>query len=59
MSGVANAISNAKKHPAVQWCAENLKNTKAVNIGVGIHHVQEDNPQQIGRALNDWIGGSQ
>jgi len=56
MSGVIDAsLTNAKKHPAVDWCAENLKNTTAVNIGIGIHYVQEDNPHQIGRALSQWI----
>lgn len=55
MSGVVNALANAKTHPAVDWCASNLKNTTAVNVGVGIHYVQEDNPQKIGRALNEWI----
>jgi haloalkane dehalogenase len=56
MSGVIDAsLTNAKTHPAVDWCAANLKNTTAENIGVGIHYVQEDNPQQIGRVLNKWI----
>ena len=56
MSGVIDAsLTNAKNHPAVDWCDENLKNTTAVNIGVGIHYVQEDCPHQIGRALNEWI----
>lgn len=56
MSGIIDAsITNAKKHPAVAWCATHLKNTTAVNIGIGIHYVQEDNPHQIGRALQSWI----
>ncbi len=56
MSGVIDAsLTNAKKHPAVDWCASNLKNIKAVDIGIGIHYVQEDNPHQIGRALHEWI----
>lgn len=56
MSGVIDAsLTNAKKHPAVDWCAENLQNVTAVNIGIGIHYVQEDNPHQIGQALTKWI----
>ncbi len=56
MSGVIDAsLTNAKKHPAVDWCAEHLKNTTAVNIGIGIHYVQEDDPHQIGRALSQWL----
>jgi haloalkane dehalogenase len=56
MSGVTDAsLTNAKKHPAVGWCTENLKNITIKNIGIGIHYVQEDCPHQIGRALNKWI----
>ncbi len=57
MSGLVDALARAKKHPAVEWCKENLKNIHAVNVGIGIHYVQEDNPHQIGRALREWYGG--
>ena len=31
----------------VEWCKQNLKNLKTVDIGPGIHYLQEDNPQLI------------
>jgi haloalkane dehalogenase len=40
--------------PMVEWCRQNLKNLKTVDIGPGIHYVQEDNPHLIGRELADW-----
>ena len=41
----------------VAWCKENLKNLKVVDIGPGIHFVQEDNPHLIGKELSDWYVG--
>ncbi|NNC74465.1 MAG: haloalkane dehalogenase [Acidimicrobiia bacterium] len=38
----------------VAWCKENLSNLTAVDIGKGIHFVQEDNPQLIGTELASW-----
>jgi len=38
----------------VEWCKQNLKNLKVVNIGQGIHYLQEDNPHLIGSELADW-----
>jgi haloalkane dehalogenase len=38
----------------VSWCEESMKNLKSVNIGRGIHYLQEDNPHLIGRELADW-----
>ncbi len=40
--------------PAVAWCQENLKNLKTVDIGDGIHFIQEDNPYLIGTELANW-----
>ncbi len=40
--------------PIVEWCKENLKNLKTVDIGPGIHYLQEDNPQLIGSELATW-----
>ena len=42
--------------PMVEWCQQNLKNLKTVNIGRGIHYLQEDNPHQIGSELAKWYG---
>ena len=38
----------------VEWCKRNLKNLEVVDIGEGIHFIQEDNPHLIGKALADW-----
>ncbi len=38
----------------VKWCQQNLKNLKTVNIGRGIHYLQEDNPYLIGSELAKW-----
>ena len=40
--------------PIVAWSRENLKNLKVVNIGPGIHYLQEDNPHLIGQELARW-----
>jgi haloalkane dehalogenase len=44
-------LINAK---TVEWCKRRLKHLEAVNIGPGIHYLQEDNPRQIGSALAKW-----
>jgi haloalkane dehalogenase len=36
------------------WCRENLPNLQTVDIGEGIHFVQEDNPHLIGEELANW-----
>lgn len=38
----------------LEWCKQNLKNLKVVDIGEGIHFVQEDNPHLIGEELAKW-----
>ena len=38
----------------VEWCRQNMKNLKTVDIGEGIHFVQEDNPHLIGSELASW-----
>lgn len=40
--------------PLVEWCRQNLKNLKTVDIGPGIHYLQEDNPHLIGAELATW-----
>jgi len=35
----------------VEWCKEHLKNLNTVDIGNGIHFLQEDNPHLIGEEL--------
>ncbi len=38
----------------VEWSKANLLNLKTVDIGPGIHYLQEDNPHQIGTELAAW-----
>lgn len=38
----------------VPWIVENFPNTQAVNIGKGLHFVQEDEPDNIGLAISTW-----
>ena len=38
----------------VAWCREHLSNLHAVDVGEGIHFVQEDNPELIGSELARW-----
>ena len=40
--------------PVVEWCRQNLKNLQTVDIGPGLHFLQEDNPHQIGTELANW-----
>ncbi len=40
--------------PMVEWSKQNLKNLKTVDIGEGIHFLQEDNPDLIGSELAKW-----
>ena len=42
------------RSPVVHWCQQNLKNLKTVDIGPGIHYLQEDNPHLIGLELANW-----
>ena len=39
----------------VEWCQQNLKNLKVVDIGEGLHFIQEDNPHLIGEELAKWV----
>lgn len=43
------------REPAVQWCRANLPNLETVDVGKGIHFLQEDQPHAIGHALQDWF----
>ena len=38
----------------VEWCRENMANLETVDIGDGIHFIQEDNPDTIGAELSNW-----
>jgi haloalkane dehalogenase len=42
------------KTPVLEWCKQNLMHLKTVDIGPGLHYIQEDNPHLIGRELAEW-----
>ncbi len=49
--GTPEALVSA---PMVEWSRQNLKNLKTVDIGAGMHFLQEDNPDLIGSELATW-----
>ena len=42
------------REEGVEYIKKNFPNTKMVDIGEGIHFVQEDNPHLIGKEIADW-----
>jgi haloalkane dehalogenase len=40
----------------IRWCRDNLKNLTTIDIGAGLHYVQEDQPHNIGKAIAKWVG---
>ncbi len=40
--------------PLLEWCRNNMRNLKALDIGAGSHFVQEDQPHAIGEAIAEW-----
>ncbi len=40
---------------AVGWYTGHMKNIETAYVGQGLHFIQEDQPDAIGRALSDWI----
>ena len=42
--------------PAVaDWYTENIKDVETAYVGQGLHFIQEDQPDAIGRAISDWL----
>jgi haloalkane dehalogenase len=41
--------------PVVAWAKANLPNLNSVDIGTGIHNLQEDHPAEIGEAIAGWL----
>ncbi|MEM7531756.1 MAG: hypothetical protein AAF639_06255 [Chloroflexota bacterium] len=39
---------------AVAFLRQHMANYEAVYVGQGIHFIQEDQPEAIGRNINDW-----
>jgi haloalkane dehalogenase len=44
--------------PVVAWCKAFLPELTIVDVGPGVHFLQEDHPHEIGRALAQWISAS-
>ncbi len=42
--------------PVIEWLEQKLKNLSKVDIGQGVHFLQEDNPHLIGSELAAWYG---
>ncbi len=38
-----------------EWYIRTMKNTQGVDVGAGIHYLQEDNPHLIGTEIRDWL----
>ncbi|MFT5515923.1 MAG: haloalkane dehalogenase, partial [Rhodothermales bacterium] len=47
----------AIKPAEVAWCRDNLSNLDVVDLGEGIHFVQETHPETIGNELSKWYEG--
>ncbi|AGC46698.1 haloalkane dehalogenase [Myxococcus stipitatus DSM 14675] len=41
--------------PLVAWCRENLPRLEVIELGQGLHYIQEDHPHAIGQGLADWL----
>ncbi|MCB9476956.1 MAG: haloalkane dehalogenase [Deltaproteobacteria bacterium] len=41
--------------PLVQWCQASIKNLQCLDLGPGLHFIQEDHPHAIGEALSKWM----
>jgi haloalkane dehalogenase len=39
----------------VDWCKENMANVKTIEVGAGVHFLQEDDPHGIGEAIAAWM----
>ena len=43
--------------PMVEWCEVNLKNLTSIDLGPGLHYLQEDHPHAIGEGIAEWYRG--
>lgn len=39
----------------VSWCRANVRNLDVVDVGPGLHYLQEDQPAAVSRALAEWM----
>jgi haloalkane dehalogenase len=44
----------AIKKEDAEWISNNMKNTKMVHLGKGLHYIQEDYPHEIGAGIAEW-----
>lgn len=44
----------AINNETAKWCQDNFKNLETVHLGKGLHFVQEDHPDAIGKAIAQW-----
>lgn len=40
---------------AVPWFTSRVKHIETAYVGQGFHFIQEDQPEAVGRAINDWL----
>ena len=38
----------------LEWSKSNMQNLEVVDLGEGLHFLQEDHPHEIGRNISDW-----
>jgi len=38
----------------LEWSKANMKNLKVIDLGEGLHFLQEDHPDAIGKGLDEW-----
>jgi haloalkane dehalogenase len=39
----------------VAWCKANIRNLATIDIGGGLHYLQEEQPEAIGNAIAQWL----
>lgn len=40
---------------AADWAVQNLRDVETAWVGQGIHYLQEDSPEGVGRAVSEWM----
>lgn len=43
------------RKPQVKWCESNMKNLTSAFMGTGLHFIQEDDPDFIGKEVAKWM----
>jgi haloalkane dehalogenase len=42
---------------AVAYSRANIRNIQTLNVGEGLHFIQEDQPDAVGQGIADWLRG--